>query len=173
MTAIVSLVHDNIIYIGGERAASDNESILSSAKAKVGIRDNLIYGYAGTYGIGQLIEIIDLPPLEGDPFIYIKTIMVGELKKAIDLYSKDSMDNDTTWIIGCQSTEGASLYEVSSSDWSVIEITMTAIGGGSQFCLGSLYTSIDKDPIERIGLALGAAITYSPHCQGPIDILML
>jgi hypothetical protein len=173
MTAIVGLVHDNIIYIGGDRAATDQDIILSGAAPKIGLRNGFIYGYAGTYGIGQLIELIDLPPLEGDSFKYIKTYIVPELKKYIELYAKDSIDNGTQWIIGCHSPEGARLYELCSEDWGVCEITITAIGTGNTFCLGSLYSTIDKDPIDRVGLALGAAITYSPHCQGPIDILML
>jgi hypothetical protein len=173
MTAVVGLVHDNIIYLGGDRAAADPDTILSAAAPKIGLRDGFIYGYAGTYGIGQLIELIDLLPFEGDSLRYIKMYIVSELKKYIDLYSTDPINNSTTWLIGCHSPEGARLYELSSEDWGVCELTSTAIGTGSTFCLGSLYSTVDKEPLDRVGLALGAAITYSPHCQGPIDILTL
>jgi len=80
-------------------------------------------------------------------------------------------DNDTDILIGCRGR----LFEFSPADWSVAEVLETAIGSGGNFALGSLYTSsIYNIPIvERIEYALKAAITYSPSCQGPIDVLSL
>ena len=65
------------------------------------------------------------------------------------------------------------MFEFNTGDWGVAEITECSIGSGGNFALGSLYTSIDSDPMDRIELALEAAIAYSPTCQGPIDILSI
>lgn len=167
MTCIVGIVHNESVYIGGDRAASDGDSIISIRNPKVELRNGWVYGYAGTIGIGQLLSFISLPAEVEDIYTYIRLSIVEDIKKAIEAFSYIPTEHDTTWLIG----KNGRLFELSSSDWGVIEINESSIGGGSQYALGSLYTSIDKDPIERIGMAIGAAIIYSPDCQGPIDIL--
>lgn len=169
MTCIVGIVDNDIIYMGGDRAASDDLSIISMKNPKVFIRDEWIYGYAGTIGIGQLIHYIDLPSPEGDIEKLIRLDICESLKTMIDIYARDVETEDTGFLIGAKGR----LFEFNVADWGVLEITQTAIGSGNQIALGSLHTSIDSDPIDRIGIALGAAITYSPSCQGPIDIIYL
>ena len=172
MTCIVGIVDDGVIYIGGDRGASDGSAIVSLATPKVYIRDEWIFGYAGSLGIGQIMQIINIPILEedDDPFIILRMDIVDAFKAMIDAQGITlNEDNDTDILIGCRGR----LFEFSPSDWSVAEIKQTAIGSGGNFALGSLHTSIDADPIDRIGIALGAAITYSPSCQGPIDILYI
>jgi len=169
VTCIVGLVEDNTIYIGGDRSASDDVSIVSMKTPKVYIRDEWIYGYAGTIGIGQLMNYIDLPSPEGDIEKLIRLDICNSLKSAIDTYARDVENDETGFLIGAKGR----LFEFNVSDWGVLEIDQTSIGSGSQIAFGSLYTSIDNNPIDRIGAALGAAITYSPSCQGPIDILYI
>jgi ATP-dependent protease HslVU (ClpYQ) peptidase subunit len=172
VTCIVGIVDDGVIYIGGDRGASDGSAIVSLATPKVYIRDEWIFGYAGSLGIGQIMQIINIPILEedDDPFIILRMDIVDAFKAMIDAQGITlNEDNDTDILIGCRGR----LFEFSPSDWSVAEIKQTAIGSGGNFALGSLHTSIDADPIDRIGIALGAAITYSPSCQGPIDILYI
>jgi ATP-dependent protease HslVU (ClpYQ) peptidase subunit len=172
VTCIVGIVDDGVIYIGGDRGASDGSAIISLATPKVYIRDEWIFGYAGSLGIGQIMQIINIPILEedDDPFIILRMDIVEAFKAMMDAQGITlNEDNDTDILIGCRGR----LFEFSPSDWSVAEIKQTAIGSGGNFALGSLHTSIDADPIDRIGIALGAAITYSPSCQGPIDILYI
>lgn len=172
MTCIVGIAHDNKVYIGGERSAADEVSILPLVNPKVGRNADIIYGYCGTIGIGQLIDIIHLPPIgDKNPYLYIRTQVVKELKKAIDSYSREGNEYDTTWLIGCQ----GHLYEVSQEDWSVIEIKETAVGSGGSYALGSLHSTLDLIdlPLYRIDTALQAAIHYSPTCLGPIDMVEL
>jgi len=169
MTCIVGMVDNGYVYIGGERGASDDNAIISSTRPKVGVRNGWIYGFAGTFGIGQLIECIDLPPLDRDEdvYTYIRLDIVEKLKGAIESYSKDNEENTTEWLIGCQGR----LFEMSSADWGVCEVSYTSIGSGFPYALGSLYTSIrTKDVEKRLRMAISAAIEYSPSCRGPIDI---
>lgn len=169
MTCIVGISDGDLVYIGGDRSASDGDSIVSIKNPKVEERSNWIYGYAGTIGIGQLLSFINLRPEVDNPYTYIRLTIVEELKKAIESFSNPPVEHDTTWLIG----KNGRLFELSSQDWGVVEVDQTSIGSGSQYALGSLYTSIDKHPIERINLAVGSAITYSPMCQGPIDIVFI
>lgn len=171
MTVIASIIKDNVIYMGGDRGVSDDSSIISMATPKVKVRGDWIYGYAGSLGNGQLLDIIEIPiVMDGDdPYTLIKLTIVEELKKAFDSYGSNNEGDETDFIIGCKGR----LFQVSSGDWGVCEVTEISIGSGGNFALGSLYSTIGNDPIERIGLAIGAAISYSPSCQGPIDILSL
>jgi ATP-dependent protease HslVU (ClpYQ) peptidase subunit len=173
MTCIVGIAHEGSVYIGGDRAASDGSSIVSLATPKVYIRDEWIFGYAGSMGVGQIMQIIDIPILkeDDDPFLVLRMDMVDAFKSMLEQNGITmNEDNDTDILIGCRGR----LFEFSPSDWSVAEVKETAIGSGGNFALGSLYTSnTNEDPIYRIGMALGSAIAYSPTCQGPMDIIYI
>jgi ATP-dependent protease HslVU (ClpYQ) peptidase subunit len=172
MTCIVGVAHEGKVYIGGDRAASDGSSVLSMVSPKVYIRDQWIYGYAGTIGIAQCMNYVSLPiPGEGEDIErLIKTVIVPELKLYIESHSVTAKDPDTTWLLGAN----GQLFEFSDSDWSVVEVDFTAVGSGGNFALGSLHTSTrHKNTYRRVSLALDAAITYSPMCQGPIDVLVI
>ena len=172
MTCIVGISDGNTVYIGGDRGASDDSSIISLAQPKVKVKGDWIYGYSGSLGNGQLFDLIDLPPVadDEDPFKIIRLDIVEELKSLIDSHGSDKEDNVTDYLIGCKGR----LFELSSEDWGVVEVSEVAIGSGGNFALGSLYSTKDNtNPIVRITIALNAAITYSPTCQGPIDVIYI
>lgn len=174
MTCIVGISHDDVVYIGGDRGVSDDSSIVSMSTPKIKMRGDWIYGYAGSLGNGQLLDMIEIPIVadEDDPYILIRLTIVEELKKAFELYGSSHEDNETDFLIGCKGR----LFQVSSGDWGVCEVNEVAMGSGGNFALGSLHTTSQFEvatPYYRIEQALNAAITYSPTCQGPIDILYL
>jgi ATP-dependent protease HslVU (ClpYQ) peptidase subunit len=171
VTCIAGLVDNNIIYIGGDRGISDDSSIMSMLQPKVIIKGDWIYGYAGSLGNGQLFDFIDLPDVKKKDDVYkiLRMDVVENYKSILDTHGSSKDDDSTDFVIGCLGR----LFEFNTDDWGVAEITEVSIGSGGNFALGSLYSTIGNDPIERIGLAIGAAITYSPTCQGPIDILSL
>lgn len=173
MTCIVGIAHEGVVYMGGDRAASDGDSIIPLMNPKIELRNGWVYGYAGTIGIGQLMSFISLPSECDDPYTYIRLSIVEDMKNAIDAFSHAPENPDTSWLIG----RNGRLFEISAGDWGVIEIKESSIGTGSTYALGSLYTT-DKVYSEspdymriRLRLAVEAAITYSPDCLGPVDIL--
>lgn len=170
MTCIVGIAKDGVVYMGGERGASDDNSILPMCRPKVVQINNYLIGYAGSQGIGQLAHIIDLPPITKNMTKTLRTTFVKTLKAAIEEYGNASNldDNATDWLIGVD----GKLFEISSVDWQVTEFEYTAIGTGGPIALGSLHTSQTwKDNQKRIRYALQAAVDTSPSCSGPIDIL--
>lgn len=175
MTCIVGISDGTNVYIGGDRGASDIDSIVSLATPKVYIRDEWIFGYAGSMGVGQIMQIIDIPIVEEDTdvFLAIRMDLVDAFRSMLE-HNGITMgeNNDTDILIGIRGR----LFEFSPADWSVAEIKETAIGSGGAFALGSLHTTSQFPvalPTYRIEQALNAAITYSPTCQGPIDILSI
>ena len=169
MTVIVGITDGTTVYIGGDRGVSDDVSILSLSRPKVHINNGWVFGYSGSLGVGQLMEIIDMPDAGEDPYKTLRTDVVSHMRSAIDLYGSHDPEHTSDFIIGTQGR----LFELSTADWSVAEVNETALGSGSPFALGSLHTTKDfpATPGFRIEMALNAAITCSPTCQGGIDIL--
>jgi len=170
MTCVVGITDGTNVYVGADRGASDDSTIVSIAQPKVKVNGEWIYGYSGSIGNGQLLDFITFPALKkaDDPYKIIKFDIVSQLKALYESHGSDKDDNTTDYLIGIRGR----LFELSSEDWGVTEVAEVAIGSGGNFALGSLYTTKDMEdnPIIRITFALNAAITYSPTCQGPTDI---
>lgn len=171
MTCIVGISDGETVYIGADRGASDDVTIVSLSQPKVKVKGDWIYGYSGSLGNGQLFDLIDLPPVadDEDPFKILRLDIVEDLKSIIESHGSDKEENATDFLVGCKGR----LFEMSTADWGVLEVAEVAVGSGGNFALGSLHTTYNI-PIsieDRIQHALNAAITYSPTCQGPIDIL--
>ena len=169
MTCIVGIAKDGIVYIGGDRGASDGNILLPLTRPKVKKCGEYLIGYAGSMGIGQLAHYIDMPPIGKNIEKTLRTSFVKALKTAIDEYGNSSHidDNSTDWLIGVQGR----LFEISSEDWGVCEFAESSIGSGNSIALGSLHTSRNwKDQEKRIRYSLEAAVEISPSCSGPIDI---
>lgn len=169
MTVIVGITDGTTVYIGGDRGVSDDVSILSLSRPKVHINNGWVFGYSGSLGVGQLMEIIDMPDAGEDPYKTLRTDVVSHMRSAIDLYGSHDPEHTSDFIIGTQGR----LFELSTADWSVAEVNETALGSGSPFALGSLHTTKDFPATHefRINMAIDAAITCSPTCQGWVDIL--
>ena len=171
MTCIVGIAKDGVVYMGGDRGASDDSAILSLTRPKIAKINNYLIGYAGSQGIGQLAHMIDLPPITSNKGIEktLRTLFVKALKSAIEEYGNSSHtdDNSTDWLVGVN----GKLFEISSVDWQVSEYDESSIGSGSYIALGSLHTSRSwKDQEKRIRYSLQAAVDISTTCSGPIDI---
>jgi ATP-dependent protease HslVU (ClpYQ) peptidase subunit len=172
MTCIVGIANGDNVWIGGDRSSSDGNTILSLSRPKVTRCGDYLIGYAGSLGIGQLAQMIELPPAVKNIEKVLRTTFIKSLKTAIEEFGNASHleDNSTEFLIGVKGR----LFEISSDDWQVGEYEYSAIGSGNNIALGSLHTTQNwKDQERRIKFALDAAITLSPSCQGPIDIFKI
>ena len=171
MTCIVAIGHGGDVYMGGERGHSTSGWISSSTRPKVSKHGEYLFGYTANAGIGQWVQQgFPFPDIQlEDSYKHMITVFMPALRNFLT-------DNDIKYD---DEAHGADLYiglrgkvyEINTSHMYCTEYTEIAGGSGYQYAFGSLYSTRDKDPIERIGMALGAAITYSPSCQGPIDII--
>ena len=169
MTVLVGIANGANVYIGADRGASDESTIVSMSRPKVHTNNGWVFGYAGSIGTGQLLEFIKFPdPSTDDVYKLVRINIVSSLKNLIEKSGKMDEEQAAEFLIGANGR----LFEFSTADWGVTEVYETAGGSGNQIALGSLYTSLLHivDTKERIELALNAAITYSPSCQGPYDI---
>jgi hypothetical protein len=171
MTCIVGIANGTNVYIGADRSASDDITMVSMYRPKVHIKNDFIFGYSGSAGTGQLMEMINFNNIDEDPYYYIRLEVVKQLKNAMDAFGVVSDEHDAQFLIGNKGR----LFELCTVDWSVIEVQESAVGSGGPIALGSLYTtsSLYTDNTIRIRIAIDAAIKYSPHCIGPIDVLYI
>ena len=172
MTVIVGIARDGIVYMGGDRSASDGNIVLPLNRPKVKQCGEYLIGFAGSMGIGEIAHYIDMPPIGKNIEKTLRTSFVKGLKNAIEEYGNASHleDNSTDWLIGIHGR----LFEISSQDWGVCEFIESSIGSGNSIALGSLHTSKNwKDQEKRIKYSLDAAVEISPSCSGPIDILSI
>ena len=86
----------------------------------------------------------------------------------VDISKIKEFEDDSDILIGAKGR----LFEITTSDFGVIELTQAAIGTGYQYALGSLHSTVGQPALDRIASAMGAAVTHSPQCMGPIDILV-
>ena len=172
MTCIVAIAENGHVYMGGERGNSDTSCIVSSTRPKVFEVGQYLIGYAGNSGIGQAICYNFTPPILKSSQIdkhmiqaFIPALRSFIKDSEIDLPDKDEDHADLlVGIKGC-------IYEISTNDFQCVEYNEVATGSGMPYALGSLYTSKTLPTKERVHMAIESAITYSPTCQGPIDIL--
>lgn len=171
MTILVGIADGKNVYIGADRAASDEQTIITMCRPKVHVKNKWIFAYSGSVGTGQLLEFVTFPAIDKKADIYkiLRLDIVKQLKTMISDHGDDGDDNGAEFLIGAN----GKLFEFSSSDWGVVEVSESCAGSGNQISLGSLYTTytLDMTIEERIRVALEAAIEYSPTCQAPLDIL--
>jgi len=174
MTCIVGITDGTTVYIGGERGHSDTDVIVSALAPKVFNKTHYLIGYAGNTGLGQSIAYtFDAPTyrISIDIYKYVYELFIPAMRDHLKDQLPDKEDNHASFLLGIR----GKLFEIDTSDFQCTEYSEVAIGSGTPYAFGSLHTTYIYDiPIEeRIHIALDAAITYSPTCQGPIDILYI
>ena len=171
MTVIVGIQDDKNVYLFGDRGASDSDTIVSMTTPKIWqVSENIICGYAGSGGLGQMIQYMKWPVLEGDPMKYLRATLAPAIIKGREkMAGKD--EEEASLLIGIK-VEEPLLFEMDTSDYSVFPFQYTAIGSGGPIALGSLYSTLGTLE-ERGCLAVLSAIEHSPSCKGPIDSLFL
>jgi hypothetical protein len=176
MTCIVGIAHEGKVYMGSERGAGASGVIVSTLQSKVSINHDFLVGYSGSgFGVGQLATLAEYPADGENLELTLRTIFCKSMSRLINKYGGVENGSHDLLLGGY-----GRLFEVYTDDWGIIEISESAVGSGDSYALGSLYTTgiaIDElppyTPDMRILLALQAAITYSPTCQGPIDMFSI
>ncbi len=167
MTVIVGLVDNDTVYIAGDRGVSNGENILPMAQPKIFQKSSFVFGYCGNVGVGQVFASLHFPPItDEDPYEVLRRTIIPDFIE--ELSKIKEFEDDSDILIGAKGR----LFEITTADFGVVELSEVAIGTGYQYALGSLHSTQGQDPSLRIASAMGAAITHSPTCMGPIDVLV-
>ncbi|HEV7935246.1 MAG TPA: hypothetical protein VGP70_23410 [Actinomadura sp.] len=172
MTAIVGLVHNGTVHIGGDSAGVDDSLALTvRADAKVFTTGPFAMGFTTSFRMGQLLRYaLKAPEPNGDLERFMVTEFVDAVRDCLKeggWATKDSeREEGGTFLIGVHGR----LFCV-QSDYQVAEAAdgFAAVGCGEDVALGALYATARSRmaPQKRIKLALEAAERFSAGVRGP------
>jgi ATP-dependent protease HslVU (ClpYQ) peptidase subunit len=175
MTCIVGLVEGNKIWMGGDCAGVQRLDVRERRDAKVFIKGNMIFGFCGSFRVGQLLRFsLKIPehPLGTmpDPYEYMVTRFVDAVRQCLKDGGVAEKSNDVetggTFLVGYQGR----LFRI-ENDYQVGEVhdPYDAIGCGDAYALGSLFTT-DMEPEDRVKHALITAAHFSGGVRPPFTI---
>lgn len=176
MTCVVGIAHEGTVYLSGERGASTDETIIASQDPKIARRGSFIIGYAGNYGLGQLmlhgLNMPALPRGKKNLLPYMRTqfhaAFVSLMEKSKYKMELAHEDTQSGFLIGVR----GQLFEYEPIDGQMALFDETAIGSGANMAFGCLYATRGMNPEDRVRLAVAAACEYSTSCREPIDVLI-
>lgn len=177
MTCIVGLVDKNKVYIGGDSAGTDDDyNQLIIKHPKVFVNSGMIFGYSGSFRMGQLLEHNFIPP----PIIEEQTLIQYMCSSFIDAIRLCFKTGGFLQINGEQQELGGNFLVGLKGHLFVVEPTFLvleqpyhAIGIGKDYALGSLATSSIKNPRQKIIKALEVSSQFNVAIKSPYTILSI
>src|SRR4051812_42965869 len=84
MTAIVGLVHDGTVHIGGDSAGGGGYSLTIRADAKVFTNGPYVMGFTSSFRMGQLLHHALKPPEpDGDLEAFMTTTFIDAVRECL------------------------------------------------------------------------------------------
>jgi hypothetical protein len=187
MTAVVALIHENKVLLGGDAAASDDKSglIFSRVDPKVFKVGQYGIGFVDSFRMGQILQYNWTPPIYKPTAGYknldkfLRTKFIESIKEAFKEQgygnqtagSTEDGDEGGVFIITVQ---GSGRIFVMDTDFHIGEadVAYMAEGAGQELALGSLFsTTAIKTPRKRVRMALEAASKFNMSVRPPFTII--
>ena len=174
MTVVAGIKTEKSVYLFADASASDGDTILSMTTPKIWkASDNIICGYAGSAGLGQLLQFMEWPKFaDGNVLRWLRVVLAPAFMEAREkMGGKD--EEEASILLGIKELHSPNpdthLFEMQTSDYSFFPFEYSAIGTGAPQALGSLYTTKHLDVMQRGVLSVEAAVEHSPSCKGPVS----
>ena len=180
MTCIVGFVENEDIYIGADSIAVDDVSYRVMRTPKVFIRDDMIFGYASSFRMGQILKnSFDIPkkPYNMDDEKYLQSLFIDSLIKCYEEKNYSTIDNNAStggnFLLGYHKK----LYQI-QDDFAILDSNTyyDSIGVGAGYAIGALCAieklRADMNVENKIKIALEIASQFSLSCK-PFHILKL
>jgi len=180
MTCIIALAQDGSVYMGGDSAGVDVQTLAVHVRtdAKVFITGEFIFGFTTSFRMGQLLQYSFTPP-EHPPEKCTMAYMVTDFIDAIrEVFSaKGFLTKLNEGEVGGDFLVGyrGKIYEI-ANDFQVgtMAVNYASLGCGADFAQGVMFATSDMvSPESRITLALDAAEYFSGGVTRPYKILKL
>jgi len=178
----VGLIDKGITYLGGDSLASssyDGNTILQKKVFKLRNVKNAILGFSGSVRDLNILQYAEnLIDSRDEPNIDEKYLVTKFIPNVISLFNtngrnkidKGINDNESYFLLGYEDKLWKIDFNYAVSS---ININYNAIGCGTDYALGSMYSTeiLDLSPIERIYKALQSASKFSVRCAAPYYII--
>jgi ATP-dependent protease HslVU (ClpYQ) peptidase subunit len=175
MTAIVGLVDNGDVYIGGDSAGIAGLSISVRADEKVFGNGPFIFGFTSSFRMGQLLRYKFSPPAQTVHQSDMEYMVTSFIDACRQCFSGNGFgDKDATiggtFLVGYK----GQLYTI-EGDYQVglPACGFDAVGCGTDLALGAMFATEGMNPQERIEVALSAASTFSAGVSAPFTIMKL
>ncbi|WP_160051267.1 hypothetical protein [Nocardiopsis sp. FR26] len=188
MTAIVGLVHDGRVHLGGDAAAVAGYTLEVRKDPKVFTHpqrepgkaeqpDFWAFGYTTSFRMGQILQYGFTPPVltpNDDLDRFMRTTFVDALRSAFKAAGWARVDSGVEetgqFLVGVHGR----LFVV-DADYQVGEPVdgYAAVGCGQALATGALHATraLDQDPEDRVRTALEAAAYHSAGVCGPFTLV--
>lgn len=172
MTCIVGIVEKDHIIIGGDSAATSGDSISIIKDPKVFKVGSFLFGCEGSFRFIQAIKHMFISPKLANKDInkFMCIDVVNEIMRVCEESKLSKTENNKfgSALIGFKNR----IFEL-DDDFQIFESEsgMSAIGGGADLALGSLYTSKGLNSYDRCLTALEAAETFNTSVSKPFTII--
>jgi len=170
-------VHEGKVYLGGDSAASDGNTISVIKTPKVWKHGEFVFGGSGKFIPMSLLKESFEPPAfkEGQSVDkYMITEFLPAYRKLIQEWNYGQKAEDVGEYTGTGVLVGVRgrLFhiEVAFQTFEVMD-EFDADGSGKYHAMGSLYSTAGKEPRERILEALRAAEHFMCTVKGPFTIV--
>jgi len=187
MTAVVALIHENKVLLGGDAAASDDKSglIFSRVDPKVFRVGQFGIAFVDSFRMGQILQYNWVPPIY-KPTVgfknldkFMRTKFIESIKEAFKEQgygnqtagSTEDGDEGGIFIVAVQNS---GRIFVMDTDFHIGEADLQymAEGAGQELALGSLFsTTAIKTPRKRVRMALEAAAKFNMSVRPPFTII--
>lgn len=167
MTCVVGFEYNNKVWIGADSAGISGDYVSVRADKKVFRNKDYVFGFAGSFRMGQLLQYYFQPPgffssKDIDEFMIVD--FIPKLKAILTTESEKP-----NCLIGFR----GKLFSV-QEDYQVARNVYPyhAIGAGNEPAMGSLFTtySMDMSVEEKLILALRAAQQFCTAVREPFHI---
>lgn len=179
MTCIAGIVHDGIVYIGGDSAGVEGYQISRRADTKVFVNGPYAIGFTSSFRMGQLLQHSFKPPIPTSKEIdnlekFMVTRFVDSVRDCFQAggFAKvqDSQEEGGVFLVGIHSR----LFSI-EEDYQVGEVidTYDAIGAGAAVAKGALFALSDttKAPKDKLLIALEASERWCNAVSAPFNIV--
>ncbi len=184
MTCIVGIECNGVVYLGGDSAGVDTDTIAIHTRLdeKVFRNDDFVIGFTSSFRMGQILRYAFVPPehnIKKDDMAYLVTDFMdvvravfrdkGFISRSDDESNTTSSEAGGTFLLGYR----GKLYIV-DEDFQVgrVHDGFMAVGCGDSLALGSLFTTRgEKDPLQRLQKALEAAAHFSAGVRAPFNFI--
>lgn len=177
MTCIVGIAQGGNVWIGGDSAGVAGMSLSQRMDVKVFRNGDFVMGFTSSFRMGQLLAHKLKPPRrhpKDDVYAFMVTDFIDAVRDCLKAGGYAEAHNNAerggTFLVG---HEGR-LFKI-ESDYQVGESMngYDACGCGEDIALGALYSTVGKQPKDRVFSALAAADQFSAGVCAPYNIVCL
>lgn len=180
MTCVVGMIKKNgDIIVGADSCGSAGDSIISRKDPKVFIKDEMIFGFAGSFRMGNILHYkfqIPKRPRKMSANDYMNSVFIDEIRLCLTKHGLTKIENNVESIEGCFLVGYRGVIYCVESDLQVgiHEDDYIAIGSGADLASGALFaTEKSEDCGGRVITALKAAAKFNSGVKPPFKILEL